>query len=75
MERCCASYAARGQGTHVGDALHAFFQCGRGAVQEQRWGWKEPPGGAADLGQLSNGELKKAVAFVADIENVLAATT
>ena len=34
---------------------------------------KAPPGGATDFSQLYNGNLKKAVAYVADVEELLAA--
>jgi hypothetical protein len=73
-ERCCQACTVRGEGTHTGDALHAFFQCG--AVQEQlgeRWGWEGPPGGATNFSQLYKGNPKKAVAYVADVEELLAA--
>ena len=72
-ERCCPSCTARGKGTPVGDVLHAFFECG--AVQEQlgeRWGWEGPPGGVRTFSHLYNGDLKK-VAYVADVEELLAA--
>ena len=75
QERCCPACAGRGEGAHVGDALHVFFQCGE--VQEQlgeRWGWEGPPGGATDFGQLYSGDLKRAVAYVADVEELLAAS-
>ena len=56
----------------MGDALHAFFQCGE--VQEElgeRWGWEGLPGGATDVGQLYGGDLKRAVAYAADAEELL----
>ena len=71
-ERSCPACAGRGEGQHVGDVLHACFQCSH--MQEvfgDRWGWAGPPGGAADFHQLYRGDMRKAIAFGADIVDLV----
>jgi hypothetical protein len=73
QDRCCPACAADGEGMCVGDVQHAFFECGD--VQRrmaERWGWEGPPGGAANFGQLYAGDVKRAAAYVADVEELLA---
>ena len=63
-ERCCTSCNVQWEWVLVGNALHAFLQCG--AVQEQlgeRWGWRVHPEAPKAVSQLCEGNLKKAVAM------------
>jgi hypothetical protein len=75
QDRCCPACAADGEGMCVGDVQHSFFECGD--VQRrmaERWGWEGPPGGATNFGQLYAGDVKRAAAYVADVEELLAET-
>jgi hypothetical protein len=71
-QRTCPACAGRGEGEHLGDVLHTCFQCEH--VQEQltaRWGWQGPPGGATDFTQLYSGSLGRAMAYGADIVELM----
>lgn len=67
-QRTCVACTVRGEGDKLGDVLHTCFECSH--VQDQmgdRWGWEGPPDGASDFNQLYSGSLRRAMAYGADI--------